>query len=60
MIEVVTREKFYKDVAHEPLHPAVPKDPRTHHASSSAPAVALLAPPSVVVPPLSLAPTPGF
>jgi hypothetical protein len=39
MIEVVTHEKFYKDVAHEPLRPAVPKDPRTHHASSSSPAV---------------------
>jgi hypothetical protein len=40
MIEVVTMEKFYKDVAHEPLHPAVPKDPRTHRTSSSAPPVA--------------------
>jgi hypothetical protein len=40
MIEVVTREKFYKDVAHEPLRPVVPKDLRTHHASSSATLVA--------------------
>jgi hypothetical protein len=40
MIEVATREKFYKNVAHEPLHPIVPKDPRTHRASSSTPAVA--------------------
>jgi hypothetical protein len=40
MIEVVTKEKFYKDVAHKPLCPAVPKDPRTHHASSSNPVVA--------------------
>jgi hypothetical protein len=40
MIEVVTWDKFYKDVAHEPLHPVVPKDPRTHRASSSAPPVA--------------------
>jgi hypothetical protein len=40
MIEVVTQQKFYKDVAHEPLHPAVPKDLRTHRASSSAPPVA--------------------
>jgi hypothetical protein len=40
MIEVVTHEKFYKDVAHEPLRPAVPKDPRAPRASSSAPAVA--------------------
>jgi hypothetical protein len=35
MIEVVTQEKFYKDVAHEPLRPAVAKDLRTHRASSS-------------------------
>jgi hypothetical protein len=35
----VTRDRFNKDVAHEPLRPAVPKDPRTHHASSSTPAV---------------------
>jgi hypothetical protein len=40
MIEVVTKEKFYKDVAQEPLHPVVPKDPRTHRASSLAPPVA--------------------
>jgi hypothetical protein len=40
MIEVVTKEKLYKDVAHEPLCPTVPKDPRTHHASSSATPVA--------------------
>jgi hypothetical protein len=39
MIEVVTKEKFHKDVAHEPLHPTVPNDPRTHRASSSAPVV---------------------
>jgi hypothetical protein len=37
MIEVVTKEKFYKDSRHDPLHPAVPKDPRTHRASASAP-----------------------
>jgi hypothetical protein len=37
MIEVVTKEKFYKDSKHEPLCPAVPKDPRTHHASSLSP-----------------------
>jgi hypothetical protein len=35
MIEVVTKEKFYKDSKHESLHPAVTKDSRTHHASSS-------------------------
>jgi hypothetical protein len=40
IIEVVTQEKFYKDVAHEPIHCAVPKNPMTHHASSSTPAVA--------------------
>jgi hypothetical protein len=40
MIEVVTCEKFYKDVAHEPLHPTVPKDPRAPRASSSALVVA--------------------
>jgi hypothetical protein len=34
MIEVVTHEKFYKDVKHESLHPAVPKDPRTHRTTS--------------------------
>jgi hypothetical protein len=39
MIEVVTHEKFYKDVAHEPLHPAVPNDPMSHRASSSTLAV---------------------
>jgi hypothetical protein len=39
-IEVVAHEKFYKDVAHEPLHPVVPKDPRTHRSSSPPPVVA--------------------
>jgi hypothetical protein len=39
MIEVVTREKFYKDVAHESICLTVPKDPRTHRASSSTPVV---------------------
>jgi hypothetical protein len=42
MIEIVAHEKFYKDVAHEPLCPAVHKDPQTHHTSS---------------PPLAVAPT---
>jgi hypothetical protein len=36
MIESVTQEKFYKDVCHDPLRPAVPKDPRASRASSSA------------------------
>jgi BRCT domain type II-containing protein len=40
MIEVVSHEKFYKDVAHEPFYPTVPKDPRAPRASSSAPAAA--------------------
>jgi hypothetical protein len=40
MIEVVTKEKFYNDVAHEPLRPIVPKDPRAPHAGSSTPAAA--------------------
>jgi hypothetical protein len=31
---------IYKDVTHEPLHPTVPKDPRTHCTSSSPPVVA--------------------
>jgi hypothetical protein len=34
MIDVVANEKFYKHVALEPLHPAVPKDPRTHRTAS--------------------------
>jgi hypothetical protein len=37
MIEVVAHEKFYKNVRHDWLHPVVPKDPRTHRASSSTP-----------------------
>jgi hypothetical protein len=40
MIGVVAHEKFYKDVAHEPLRPTIPKDLRTHHTSSPPPAVA--------------------
>jgi hypothetical protein len=36
MIEMVTKEKFYKDSRHDPLCPTVPKDPRTSHASASA------------------------
>jgi hypothetical protein len=39
MIEVVAHERFYKDVAHEPLHPTVPKDPRTHRTASPPPAM---------------------
>jgi hypothetical protein len=35
IIEVVTKEKFYKDSRHDPLRPAVPKDQRTSHASAS-------------------------
>jgi hypothetical protein len=33
MIEVVAHEKFYKDVAHEPLHPTVPKASPHRHIS---------------------------
>jgi hypothetical protein len=33
MIELVAHEKFYKDVAHEPLRPAVLKGPACHHFS---------------------------
>jgi hypothetical protein len=40
MLKVVANEKFYKNVAHEPLRPTVPKDPRTHHTASPSPAVA--------------------
>jgi hypothetical protein len=40
MIEVVAHEKFYNDVKHASLHPTMPKDPRTHRSSSSAPVVA--------------------
>jgi hypothetical protein len=41
MIELVAQEKFYKDVRHDTLRPAVPKDPRASRAgSSAAPAVA--------------------
>jgi hypothetical protein len=36
MIEMVTKEKFYKDSRHDPLHPAVSKDLRTSRASASA------------------------
>jgi hypothetical protein len=36
MIESVVQEKFYKDVRHDSLHPAVPKDPRASCAGSSA------------------------
>jgi hypothetical protein len=42
MIESVAHEKFYKDVRHDSLRPAVPKGPRAPHAGSSAtPAAAL-------------------
>jgi hypothetical protein len=36
MIESVAQEKFYKDVRHDSLHPAVPKDPRASRSGSSA------------------------
>jgi hypothetical protein len=40
MIEVVAHEKFYKDVRHDSLRPAMPKDPRAPRASSSTHAAA--------------------
>jgi hypothetical protein len=36
MIEPMALEKFYKDVRHDSLRPAVPKDPRASHVGSSA------------------------
>jgi hypothetical protein len=45
MIETVAHEKFYKDVKHEPLRPAVPKDLRTHRTTSPSLAVVLPLPP---------------
>jgi hypothetical protein len=36
MIVCVAREKFYKDVHHDSLRPAVPKDPRVSRVGSSA------------------------
>jgi hypothetical protein len=36
MIESVVQEKFYKDMCHDSLRPAVPNDPRASRASSSA------------------------
>jgi hypothetical protein len=36
MIEYVAQEKFYKDVRHDYLRPAVPKDPMASRASSFA------------------------
>jgi hypothetical protein len=40
MIEIVTKEKFYKDSRQDSLYPAVPKDPRASHAGSSTAPVA--------------------
>jgi hypothetical protein len=41
LIESVAQEKFYKDVRHDPLRPAVPRDPRASRAGfSTAPAAA--------------------
>jgi hypothetical protein len=36
MIEPVAQKKFYKEVHHDSLRPAVPKDPRASHTGSSA------------------------
>jgi hypothetical protein len=35
MIEMVTKEKFYKGSRHDPLRPAVPKNLRASHAGSA-------------------------
>jgi hypothetical protein len=35
MIEMATKEKFYKDLRHDPLRPTMPKDPRASRAGSS-------------------------
>jgi hypothetical protein len=40
MIESVAQEKFYKDVRHDSLHPAVLEDPRASRAGSFAASVA--------------------
>jgi hypothetical protein len=40
MIEMVTKEKFYKDSRQDSLCPAVPKDLRASHAGSSTALVA--------------------
>jgi hypothetical protein len=40
MIETVAHEKFYKDVHHDSLRPAVPKDPRAPSVGSSTAAAA--------------------
>jgi hypothetical protein len=59
MIETVAHEKFYKDIKHDPLRPAVPKDPRTHHTVSPPLAVVPHTPPAAVVPPLPPCRAPG-
>jgi hypothetical protein len=58
MIEMVAHERFYKDVAHEPLCPAIPKDPRSRHTSPS-PDVAPTPLPTAVEPPPTPAATLG-
>jgi hypothetical protein len=50
MIETVAKERFYKDVAHEPLRPALPKVPILRHTSPPL-MQPLLALPTTVVPP---------
>jgi hypothetical protein len=59
MIESVMQEKFYKDVRHDSLRPAVPKDTRASHAGSSTAPTTAPRLPTVVVPPLLLLPTPA-
>jgi hypothetical protein len=44
MIETVVHEKFYKDVCHDSLRPAVPKDPRASRGGSSSSTTAAATP----------------
>jgi hypothetical protein len=61
MIEMVTKEKIYKDSRHDPLHPAVPKDLRASHVGSLLLLLLLLLVLlTVVVPLLPPAPTTAF
>jgi hypothetical protein len=45
MIEIVTKEKFYKDSTHDPLHLAITKDLRASRVGSSAAVAVPLLPP---------------
>jgi hypothetical protein len=58
MIEMVTKEKFYKDSGQDPLHPVVPQDPRASRAGFLL--LLLLALPAAVMPLLPLSPIMTF